>query len=306
MATPSTTDIYETTDSTGLVRGQTFNVVSDYRWTLNERLRKSAASSLKEVPYVNLYEYEVDESTIKTQLSYYLTQGKESLTTDGTISLKPYEELFPRKETGNRYKFPYFSETNFEVNTPVWASLDTLEQGSKFAESIAGVLGGEAAANITGAVIQGAGAGVGAALSLAYPKVGIMDRPKLWQSHDFRSINIRFPLFNTVDADDWKNNRALCWTLVNQNLFFKRDFITGFPPVYYEVLIPGQHYSYAACVTNITINNRGNMRALKDDGGVDNIVPDVYEVVMTLTDMVMPSRNLLKGIQEKAKKIVVE
>jgi hypothetical protein len=97
----------------------------------------------------------------------------------------------------------------------------------------------------------------------------------------------------------------LCWVLVNQNLFYKRDFITGIPPVYYEIIIPGQHYSFAACVTNLTINNRGNMRTLKDNNGNDAIVPDVYEVVMTLTDMVMPSRNLFRAIQEQGNRVTV-
>jgi hypothetical protein len=206
--------------------------------------------------------------------------------------MAPYEKLFPRNPTKNSYRFPYFSEVNFEVNTPVWSSLDTLEQGAKAAESLAGVLGGRGFAEFVGGSIQAAAAGTGAALAFSYPKVGIMDRPRLWQSHDFRSINIKFPLFNIIDADDWKKNRALCWTLINSNLFYKRDFITGIPPVYYEVVIPGQHYSYASCVTNLTINNRGNMRKLKDSDGNDAIVPDAYEVNMTLTDMVMPSRNL--------------
>lgn len=266
------------------------NVIDSYRWTLSENFNKD------EVPRVILIEYEVDESTIQTQLEFYLSQAKNVIT-DSSNPLAVYENLYPRKSTGNYYVFPYFSEVNFEVTTPVWGTLDTLPQMAKGVEGIAGFLGGEKAAEAVGAVISGASKMGGLAMGALYPQVGIMDRPRLWQSHDFRTIEIKFPLFNTYHEDDWKKNRGLCWTLINSNLFQKSSFITGVPPVYYEVKIPGQHYSYASCVTNLKIYNRGNMRML-NEGGSKAIVPDAFEVVMTLTDMVMPSRNLFQNNQD--------
>jgi hypothetical protein len=327
----------------------TFDVVHKYRWTLSNKLNPNQPDNLDEVPYAKLREYRVDESTIKTQLSYYLNgagqlgqnagtdlldtgagfiNGLSNFAADTTNSffgtnfqgtniqgpegnkdvnlLAPYEFLFPRNLTGNEYILPYFDEINFEVNTPQWQSLDTLEAGAKALESGAGILGGEGAASVVGGLLRGGAATAGALLAAAYPKIGIMDRPKLWQSHDYRTVQIKFPLFNTVSPDDWRKNRNLCWILVNQNLFTKRDFITGIPPVYYEVIIPGQHYSFAACVTNITIYNRGNMRKFKEPDGSDAIVPDAYEVSMTLTDMVMPSRNLFQSIQAESKKVTAQ
>jgi len=290
--------------------GGTYNVLnnSPYRWTVSKK-------PTKEIPYILLNEYAVDESTIKTQISYYTTSVADAARnvindatgnpTDNADLLAPYRQLFPRNPTGNIFVFPYFSDINFEINTPQWASLDTIGEGMNFAENTIGALGGQGAANLFKSVAQGAGAIAGAGLALAYPKIGIMDRPKLWSSHDFRTIQIKFSLFNTVGPDEWKENRSLCWVLVNQNLFTKRDFITGIPPVYYEVIIPGQHYSYASCVTNLTIYNRGNMRTLPDKNGAQCIVPDAYEINMTLTDMVMPSRNLFQSIQKKSSEVVV-
>jgi hypothetical protein len=276
----------------------TVNVVKNYRWTLSPK-------EIDEVPYIYLEEYKVDESTIQTQLKYY-TQGGADFLTGNTSKMSPYENLFPRNgDPVNTYIFPYFTDVNYELNTPEWQSLDTLEQGSKFLEGAAGVLGGDAAAKFTQTAIQGLFQTAGAALAYSYPKVGIMDRPKLWQSHQFRTINIKFPLFNTYGPSDWKKNRELCWTLVNQNLFTKRNIAVGYPPNYYEVYIPGQHYSYAASVTNLIINNRGNTRTLKNEAGQSFIVPDVYEINMTLTDMVMPSRNQYQEIQEKEQRVTV-
>lgn len=284
------------------IPGSTYDVVTKYKWTLSN-INYNDQDSLNEVPHIVLKEYEIDESTIQTQFDYYsraVTEG--GITTD---KLNPYKELFPRKETGNIFRFPYFSDINFEINTPPWQSLDGIEQVGKFAGDTVGFLFGEGAGQFTADLLnKGAKLGT-AALAAAYPKVGIMDRPKLWERHDFRALEIKFPLFNTVNPNDWKANRSLCWLLVNQNLYTKKSFITGIPPVYYEAVIPGQHYSYAAAVTNLVIYNRGNMRQLIDDQGLKVMVPDAYEVNMTLTDMVMPSRNLFQAIQERQTKVVV-
>jgi hypothetical protein len=265
------------------------NITKEYPWTLNYSAKENA-------PRVVLKEFQVNESSIKRQAAFYATGVKNFLSS--TDSLQAYEGLYPKDlPTGFVYDMPYFSDINFEVNTPMWASLDTLEQIKSVASGIGGIIGGPAGSKLVNTVADLAGAGAMAGLATAYPKVGITDRPRLWNSHEPRSIQIKFPLFNTVNPDDWKSNRELCELLVNQNLYNKRDFITSIPPVFYEVLVLGQHYSYASCVTNLTIHNHGNMRLMRDSGGVYN-VPDAYEVNLTLTDMVMPSKNMFQAINE--------
>jgi hypothetical protein len=269
------------------------NVVKDYEWTLSPPSIKDTA------PVVILKEFEVNETAIKRQLYFY---GAGITGNSGTSDiLSPYAELFPKdKTTGFVYQFPYLTDVNFQLNTPQWASLDTLEQSQKFTSSVAGVLGGQGAADVTNAIIETAGSAYMGAQASSYPKVGIMDRPKLWQSHDFRTTDIRFPLFNTYTPGVWEKNRDLCWLLINQNLYNKRDFITSVPPVFYELYVPGQHYSIASCVTNITVTNRGNMRRLKGADGMESNVPDVYDVQITLTDMVMPSKNLFQTLESRS------
>jgi len=287
-------------------KGGTYDVVTKYRWTLSNKINYDDPDSLNEVPHVILKEYEIDESTIKTQFDFYSRGIAEAITETDKDKLAPYKNLFPRTETGNIYRFPYFSDVNFEINTPPWQSLDQIEQAGNFAGKVGGfLLGEDFGQGLTKFLNEGAKLTVGT-MAAVYPKVGIMDRPKLWERHDFRTIEVKFPLFNTLNPDDWKANRSLCWLLVNQNLFTKKSFITGIPPVYYEAIIPGQHYSFAAAVTNLVIYNRGNMRQLIDNKGLKVMVPDAYEVNITLTDLVMPSRNLFQAIQEKQNEIIVE
>jgi hypothetical protein len=268
------------------------NVAREYPWTLSENARSNA-------PTVILREFQVNETTIRRQAQFYITGAQNFFNASNNI-LSPYENLYPKdRPTGFVYEMPYFSEVNFEVNTPMWTSLDTLEQLSKAVVGGVGLLAGQTAAGIAETAVGVVGGATMAGLALGYPKVGITDRPRLWDSHEPRSINIKFPLFNTVGADDWKTNRELCELLVNQNLYNKRDLITSIPPVFYEVLVVGQHYSYASCVTQLTIYNRGNMRLLRDDNNQPVNVPDVYEVDMTVTDMVMPSKNQFQSIKDK-------
>lgn len=292
------------------------DVINDYTWTL------TPPAGRKEIPSIILTEYQVNETTISRQYDFYTT-GLGSGTFAPTDILSPYDSLFPKDQpTDFNYKFPFYSDVNFEVNTPQWASLDTLEAAKGAAIDAGTFLGGQLGATIVGKTTELLTGLVGAGLAANYPKVGIMDRPKLWQSHDFRTYTIKCPLYNTVNTDpngqEWVKNRELCELLINQNLYNKLTFITGIPPVFYEVLIPGQHYSPAACVTNLVIYNRGNMRQFTirpdtDSQGRpipyagDNYeynVPDVYEINMTLTDLVIPSKNLFQAIQDKQLQVI--
>jgi hypothetical protein len=299
------------------------------------------SDSINDVPYVKLTEYQVDESFIKQQISNFLSNtvdiggsignvvvggiangtaavlnaaatlglGKGTDYTytptwrSSTDRLKPYESLYRKNKTtktNNIYIFPYFDETNFEINTPAWESIDALAAASSIGGSLSDLAFGKNSEYVKGIAKNAMGLG-SALLATSSPKVAALDRPRLWSSHSPRTINIKFPLFNTRNADDWIKNRGLCWTLVHQNLFQKLDTVNNIPPVFYEIVIPGQHYSFAASVTRLTIINKGNMHTFPDPvvSGAVCIVPDAYEVDITLEDLVMPSQNLFEAIQSK-------
>lgn len=283
----------------------TIDVVSQYAWTLSPPTPDACTEEdnvRTNTPIIELREFEVNESTISRQLQFYL---------DGLVGsedyLSAYDDLFPKDQPTNIvYRLPFFTDVNFEVTSPPWQSLDTVEQLYEGTKDVVlkgtKTLFGRGAGEITEKIIDMTESGAKAAMALSYPKIGIMDRPKLWTNHDYRTINISFPLFNTYNFDqsengspEWVKNRELCFLLTYQNLFNKRSFITGIPPVFYEVLAPGQHFSIASCITNLTINNRGNMRLMTGSNGIPVSVPDVYDVNITLTDMVMPSKNQMQA-----------
>ena len=286
------------------VNGGSVPVVDEYRWTLTDKKGRN------ETPRAILTEFRVLQSALANSARYYATgiiqQGADLLGATGQTTGEatagnqtPSTEFLEKMNgyaglldftnpTGFWYSLPYFSDIANEV-TSTWTSLDILE---KVKGAIGVVSPGVAD------VVQKATDVFMFAQEAKYPRVGIMDRPKLWQESSFRNINIKFPLYNTVDFNDIQRNWDLCYLLLYQNMFNKRDFITAIPPVFYTVDIPGQFFSIGMYASDLKIYNRGNIRQLNVGGKMRNI-PDVYEIDMTLTDIIMPSQNMLSVLLDE-------
>ena len=133
-----------------------------------------------------------------------------------------------------------------------------------------------------------------------------LDQPHIWNNTVPRSFNISFPLYNilTYPQDDKWNEQILrnwefCYLLTYQNLFNKRNLFTGIPPVFYEIDIPGVHYTKAGYINNLRILNAGNIRSmsLPIDGTEQTVnVPDAYIINFTITDFFTPSKNFMSSI----------
>jgi hypothetical protein len=275
----------------------TVDVVNSYPWTLSEKADRS------ETPSIILTEFRLLQSALVNSARYFVTGAAQQVPTGesegGTgnaflENMRGYAGLFDFKNpTGFWYNFPYFSEVSNEVSS-TWATLDILEK----VKSAASTLGIREAVETIGNVAM-------FGYESDYPRVGVMDRPKLWEQSTPRNITIKFPLFNTLKYEDIKRNWDLCYLLLYQNMYNKRDFITAIPPVFYTVYAPGQFFSIAMYVSDLKVYNRGNIRRLGTTqlglggtgGSFYRNIPDVYEIEMTLTDMVMPSQNMLAQLR---------
>jgi hypothetical protein len=272
------------------------NIVKNYPWTL------SNIKNRNDIPKITLIEHKVDESSIKRQIQFYVGgaattfQDLVNANSASVPSISVYDEIFPKNRTEFIYTFPYFTKNQFELNTAAWQQFDSIGQSvGQISSGIQSMVGAQSTIG-KGAEILSKGfeaaASVGQlALQTQYPVVGIADRPRMFTSHGERSITIQFPLYNTVSLSNsresaWSKNFKFLKTFMSQNLFNKRNFITGKPPKYYEVVVKNQYYSVASSVTNFTVENLGNMRLI--DG---HVVPDAYQVSITLVEMAMPSRN---------------
>lgn len=273
------------------------NILKDFPWTI------SSVKDREDVPYIELKEHIVEGGNVQKQFEFYTKGFVEASRNffgggkDIQNTLQVYDEIFIRNESGWSYKFPYFSKIQYELATAAWEKFD------KIGESVSGLAGGMSSMlnaigfKGTASIVDTMGKAFTAAATTAetiakfkYPIVDVADRPRLFTSHSERSVTIEFPLFNTVKEMDWVMNREFLTLFQSQNLFNKRNFATGLPPVWYEVYVPNQYYSVASCVTNIKVENLGNIRK-EMRGGKDIIVPDAYQVQITLQEMAMPSKN---------------
>jgi hypothetical protein len=273
------------------------DIVEKFPWTLTPR------DGRKETPYIVLTEFRLLTSAFINSAKYYATGTAQQATGNANVNIptmRGYQGLFDYKHsTGFWYKLPYFNEVGNEVQSS-WTSLDAVQ---KVQDAIGSVSGN--AADLIGGAVKA----VAAAYSANFPRVGVMDRPKLWEQSTPRSINIKFPLYNTQNFNDIKKNWEFCYLLLYQNMFNKRDFVTAIPPVFYTAFVPGQFFTIAAYVSDLKIYNRGNIRRLNLGTGNEKDfknIPDVFEIDMTLTDMVMPSQNMLKSILDGTSPVTVQ
>ncbi len=245
---------------------------------------------------------EMSSNAANSALEY---AGVKAKTTGGMLDV--YREIFPDSTTYNRYIFPYFTKTYLELTSSRWEqmddigdSIDKMAGGAGQAIEEAGKLIGmdKTASAIAGGIdLARGGLKAGAEISKTYlrgqyPIVGIFDRPRIFSSHSERDVTIEFPLYNTIHPDHWAKNRKLIHKMMTQFLYIKQSYITGIPPVFYRVLVPGQYYSFASCVTNFKVENLGNIRLIE---GIN--VPDAYQISLTLSELCMPSLNQFQAME---------
>jgi hypothetical protein len=202
--------------------------------------------------------------------------------------LAPYDGLYFSKPTGWTYNLPYFDNTLNDV-------------GNAFGESSQAV----------GQLFQSYTQGIEEAITLANTLMGkpgtYIEKTKFFQFPDQGDpITFSFPLINTgsVTFDDVVKNWQLVYLLTYQNRpsRISRDLIE--PSVIYEVNIPGIKYTPYAYMSKLNIQFIGSRRSIAiplnvNSGSgtspveIDTIVPDAYQVTITLQSLVAETKNFM-------------
>lgn len=211
-----------------------------------------------------------------------LNQNIDSL---GMSVLKPYEGLYITEDTGFKYTFPYFSDTqqmlmnSFEVNDDMLRDNTILGKAVNTLRSVA-----ESTAR----------------LASFYEPGLYIERPKFF---NFKStgdtVQFSFPLINTgwSTFDDVRLNWQLAFLLTYQNNPNRRTREIIDPPAIYEVTIPGIKYIPFAFIRNLSIKYVGARRAYKIDapgaGEITTIIPDAYIIDITLEGLVADTKNFM-------------
>jgi hypothetical protein len=112
------------------------------------------------------------------------------------------------------------------------------------------------------------------------------------------SLNITFPLYNTVSVESTFRNYCFVNLFSYQNLKNRTSLISYVPPCVYEVESYGGGgvYMPMACVENLSIENIGTVRLMKEFteyvGDTPLLIPEAYMVSITLKEMIPQSANI--------------
>ena len=205
--------------------------------------------------------------------------GAEELTLPNY--LKAYENLYGIKRSNFTYKLPYLEDTYKDVTTQ-WTDAGGLSNTIKSgAESITSLIG-----------------------SLAAPAVGIDFTKSFNYGGNAPTHDISFFLDNTKDETYGKNNYEsnfrLIFLLLYQNLPNRLNRLALQPPVIYRAKLPGvfsYRYSFLRSVKVKMVGIRKKKVVTKfidtEDGkDIETIIPEGYEVSLTLKSLVPETQNL--------------
>jgi hypothetical protein len=207
----------------------------------------------------------------------------------GAVS-EPYANMYVTAPTGFTYHLPWLlnNGSNLRKITNTW----TDEQGNKMSSS--GTAGNNQSTGMVGDII---GTAAGIALGAATPGVGMEKIQSFSQTSNF-SLNISFPLYNTVSIESAFKNYCFISLITYQNLKNRTSLISYVPPCVYEVesVGGGGVYMPIACVENLSIENIGTTRLLKEFqsfvGDVPLLMPEAYMVNITLRELIPQSSNI--------------
>jgi len=243
-----------------------FNIVGDYAWTLSPSHTRQ-----KDVPQIILIEHEQSVCTLWAQLSRFI------YSVNPPPNENVYKDLYFSKPTGTTFYLPYFEPYNHNL-------------AQSWIES-KGVYDYNLVKNMTDAyvVLQKAAQNtVGAKVNLPY----------MWNGSQPISYTINFHLFNTTgNDDDIKANLNFKDRILMSTLHDQRTILLASPPALFEVIVPGIRVCPAAVISQLNINNVGQMNQWDKSSLNRNrmIIPDAWEFNITIQELITESRQIYQA-----------
>lgn len=271
------------------------DVVTDMPWTL------SPISSRRDVPYIELTEYQQTTGQLIASLIYYARVLNKVSSTNLKTVLKPddpeevYRYKYFAEPTGFRYRLPYFNNKKIARGNTFGSEESPFAGLLKFGSQAAG-FGGKGLLSLLGKSSEVAGAGIGL-LNTMLPGAINFESPQSWTGTSPETIEVVFDLFNTDSVEDVERNRRFCHLISYQNTPSRRNFAIVDPPVIYNLYIPDVVQFPACYVSALNITNLGNTRIINS-----RTIPEAYRISIVFTSLLMPTRNIMSSL-EKGRKV---
>ena len=212
------------------------------------------------------------QSVINT-VSDYVAKGLSAIMKIGDSPignsdiLAPYRLMYILRSTGKKYCFPMMdkSSSSFKASN----KMDEREGGEG-----SSLLGN----NLFGAIHGALGKLIGWAQDIEqvapfFTTKGMIDERSMKQYSIERSkfyafptdgedIETTFVLYNTTHKDIWKKHYSFILGFMLRNLPFKQDMVSYYPPLFYDVMVPGVKHCPYCYVENFDVSPLGVTRKL--------------------------------------------
>ena len=234
------------------------DIVNTYRWSVS-----TSKEALKEVPTIEITEYQQNLASIQQGVRYYKYQAK--MARDNQTTGDPYMEMYSvqKAEKGNKYIFPFYNPFHHSI-TNGWGE-------SK---------------GVTSTAVKTIEDGITTIATTLLPAAGI-ESMKSWEGTTPMPYTFTFQLLNTVTLSDIEKNKKLINALINNNLMDKIDFISVRPPAICLIKIPGVRKKTVGVMSNILIENLGQINVINNEN-----IPDAYQISITIQELLTESRQI--------------
>lgn len=301
------------------------DVYRTFDWTTTP-ISNANFDSISKTPFAKLSEYRMNDASIINSMLYYIEAlgdqvgvaaeaaaslvGAEdigavdklrNLTSSvkdkvlGTISkqnvkqqikpsenpwMKPYDGLYSLEPTTFEYYLPYFENDAFNriestYSESTFPGLEAMKTGRDFT------------ANFSRLITPGQ----------------YVETPKMFALNDGNSprITIKFPLLNTLSFEGAVRNYQLLWLLTFQNTPQRVTKSVVEMPRMYDVHIPGVTFMKFAYIESMHVDFIGVRRRVTipmptcpgNDPQAEVIMPDAYNVTITLKSTIMNANNMM-------------
>lgn len=122
-----------------------------------------------------------------------------------------------------------------------------------------------------------------------------------------KTARVRFPLFNTIEKGAWEDNYRFIMLFGLRNMLFRKNNVQYYPPLFYDVSIPGFGRMPLSYVKSFTVKPVGMTRVKNinlaglglnlnyNENHIDNqtsvIVPEAWVVDIEFESLIADSAN---------------
>lgn len=195
-----------------------------------------------------------------------------------------YKFLYIRKPTNRWYKMPYYTSSYYDIQN---SFNDTASEDQKN-DTLGNLMGEQGAAKVLKDIGN-------------YTNITALTEPGSYvqrtQFYNFGmsgpKFDVTFYLYNTINDNAFVKNNIFLQTLIVQNTPHRHNRLLVDPPCIYECTIPGRGFYPYVYISNINVVYKGTQRILGADSGKQQIVPDAYEVKLTLQSLTKEVNNFM-------------